>query len=202
MPQCGLPKHGMRRRRVGDRRLETDGNDTMARRESEVRRSFPASADAVSDGASLRRRRPRAGIGEQPSRDVAVLLVSELATNAVEHAHSAFSVSVHVDSVVRIEVADAAAAPPSSSTDLSTMSEVEGCGSSTAWPTHGEPVGRATGRWSGSSSRARPLSAEPPAPIQPVGIVDLRFDRPSPRAPGERAVGRDGCGARVPLRRR
>ena len=95
---------------IGDSRR--DGNDTMARRESEVRRSFPASADAVSDARVFVDGALAQESVNSPSRDVAVLLVSELATNAVEHAHSAFSVSVHVDAVVRIEVADAAAAPP------------------------------------------------------------------------------------------
>lgn len=44
--------------------------------------------------------------------DVALLAVSELATNAIEHAESDFEVSVDVDSVVRIAVHDGSPTPP------------------------------------------------------------------------------------------
>lgn len=46
-------------------------------------------------------------------RDTTVLLISELATNSIRHAESAFEVSVTVDDQqVRIEVNDSSSAPP------------------------------------------------------------------------------------------
>lgn len=48
----------------------------------------------------------RSVVGESVAAQDLVLIVSELATNAVLHAGTPFRVSVSVDSVVRLEVAD------------------------------------------------------------------------------------------------
>jgi anti-sigma regulatory factor (Ser/Thr protein kinase) len=71
-----------------------------------VRRWFPASPASVGDArrfvaATL----DEAGVA-RASADVAVLVVSELATNSVRHAGTAYEVAVVLDDVLRIEVSD------------------------------------------------------------------------------------------------
>ena len=75
-------------------------------------RTFPAATESVAEA----RRDLRALLsGAVPDEEVevAVLLVSELASNAVRHARSPFTVSaVHHASTVRVEVEDASAQLP------------------------------------------------------------------------------------------
>src|SRR4051812_26055131 len=87
-------------------------------------RTFPSEATSVRDARDFVRdclRETRADV------ESAVLMTSELATNAVEHAHSDYEVEVrHVDHMIRIEVRNdepqllpvaSAAETPSSWTD-------------------------------------------------------------------------------------
>jgi anti-sigma regulatory factor (Ser/Thr protein kinase) len=81
-----------------------------------VRRSrFILEADPASP--RIARERTRSALsawGDAESRDTAVLLVSELVTNAVVHARSTVTVRLLVDEgCVTVEVDDASALPPS-----------------------------------------------------------------------------------------
>jgi anti-sigma regulatory factor (Ser/Thr protein kinase) len=75
-----------------------------------VRRSFPAEVTSV----AAARRFVSAELADVGTRlETVVLLVSELATNAVRHATSAFELSIdRTDGRVRVEVADEGAGTP------------------------------------------------------------------------------------------
>lgn len=70
---------------------------------------FPAVPSAVPQARRFARRH----VGDPAAVDQALLLVSELATNALEHAGTAFEVTIVVGAgAVRIEVADGSYQPP------------------------------------------------------------------------------------------
>lgn len=73
----------------------------------EKRREFPPEAQAV-----RRVRRLITQIAGVPQDHVAVLVASELATNAVKHAKSRFEVAITAQDSIRIEVIDQAPATP------------------------------------------------------------------------------------------
>lgn len=59
----------------------------------------------------------RALFPESEAIEVAALLVSELAANAVRHAHTGFEVKVIVDNNLRVEISDGSAILPTIRTD-------------------------------------------------------------------------------------
>jgi anti-sigma regulatory factor (Ser/Thr protein kinase) len=76
---------------------------------STVRCRFAGRPEAV----AAARRFVREALGERASRVFVDLMVSELATNAVLHAGTAFEVGVRVDGdVIRVEVADGSGVTP------------------------------------------------------------------------------------------
>jgi len=60
-------------------------------------------------------------------RDAVVVIASELATNAVVHAHTPYHVELHVSDVVRIEVTDAGPTPRSSASSRRAVAAAEVC---------------------------------------------------------------------------
>jgi anti-sigma regulatory factor (Ser/Thr protein kinase) len=78
-----------------------------------VRSSRAFTAEARSVGAA--RRHARDVLGRHPAEhvDAVELMVSELATNAVKHAHSAFKISIDDSGgEIRVEVSDAGRGQP------------------------------------------------------------------------------------------
>ena len=81
----------------------SDGDLLLRRMLRPVPRAVPQARQAVADALNA------AGFPEWP----ATLLVSELAANAVDHAHTEFEICVVLAGRVRIEVRDASPAMPS-----------------------------------------------------------------------------------------
>ena len=76
-----------------------------------ARRRFPATLDSVADA----RRFTLGALAGQPAelQDAVVLMVSELTTNALVHALSAFEVTIRQEGgIVRVEVSDAGGGEP------------------------------------------------------------------------------------------
>jgi anti-sigma regulatory factor (Ser/Thr protein kinase) len=81
---------------------------TAAQDEGRSVRTFPPRPTAVRDARQFVVER----LAGARASDTAALLVSELATNAVQHAGTSFTVTVKVGRRVRVEVVDHSPAPP------------------------------------------------------------------------------------------
>jgi anti-sigma regulatory factor (Ser/Thr protein kinase) len=73
-------------------------------------RAFPSRSQSVSAARLFVREMLR----DQPREtvDAVELMTSELATNAVKHAHSAFELTIHTQGQIRVEVHDASQGKP------------------------------------------------------------------------------------------